>query len=131
MRSDPVKVEPGSTLWRWAEPLAVDALRSVYRECVEDAAAAEWLAKAHARVWARSAQGEIIDDEVAELDRQLAQYGHDVTLIHDANAAVACELAETLHLRFRRNLPQLGAYALTLEDMADSMRQVAEGATRR
>lgn len=127
MAFGPGEVVPSHELWRWAEPVAFDALRQIYRERIEDGASAEWLARSHARIWAHSAQGEAIDDDMAELERQLSQAGQDANLIHDANAAVASEIAETMRLCFRRDLKRLGAYALTLDDMAFAMRNARAG----
>lgn len=130
MALGPGQVEPSHDLWCWAEPLAFDALRALYRNRIEDTVAAEWLARQHVRIWHQSAQGILVDDQISELEGQLAQYGQDMLLILDANAAVAAEIAETIHLRFRRDLKRLGAYALTLDDIAYSMRQAEDRARR-
>lgn len=127
MASGPGQVEPGYELWRLVEPVAFDALRTVYRNHIDDMAAAEWLARWHARLWLRSAQGSIVEDEIAELERQIGEHGHDIGLVHDANAAVASEIAETLHLRYRRDLNRLGSYAITLDDLAYTMKRAANG----
>ncbi|MBX9620383.1 MAG: hypothetical protein K2X10_14680 [Hyphomicrobiales bacterium] len=126
MTSRPEQVVPGYEIWRWAEPLAIDALRAVYRHRMDDAAAAEWLARAHGRVWALSAQGGAVDEAMGELEQQIVQLGHELCLIHDGNAAVASEIAETLSMRFRRDLRSLSAHAITLDDMSFSLRQAAE-----